>query len=199
MMMIFLDTLVPWFSRTWPRCGQVCDRARFGPFADNETQVGERFLPTMAWNNTATQYKTQKLNFPPKFNVSNFTFHWTNQHLLQDPWIWRYWFLFKIFLETHIFLRNPCSYWSPPFRTEVLKWWLWCQMIKYIYIYMVIMMSNDPKQKELAARFGSSSCLVIRMLIWDNISPTLTNLDPGVKVQVRFQPTLGLFDVMLSF
>ena len=40
--------------------------------------VGERFLPTMAWNNTGTQYKEQKLNFPPKFNVSNFTFHCTN-------------------------------------------------------------------------------------------------------------------------
>ena len=32
------------------------------------------FSPTMAWNNTGTQYKEQKLNFPPKFDASNFTF-----------------------------------------------------------------------------------------------------------------------------
>ena len=76
-LLIFFMMMKPWFPQNAPD-PNLSRPVTSPPFADNATrvQVLARFLPTMAWNNTGTQYREQKLNFPPKFDACNFTFSW---------------------------------------------------------------------------------------------------------------------------
>ena len=78
----FFMMMKPWFPQNAPD-PNLSRPVTSPPFADNATrvQVLARFLPTMAWNNTGTQYREQKLNFPPKFDACNFTFSWPHFYL----------------------------------------------------------------------------------------------------------------------